>query len=130
MRSLALLCFLLLGACSDFTGSGELPLDFDRVPLPDAVTAEGGVREIVITGSLETLDCHAYEVERALLDDDGVTLRLEYTDEDGDCAPTFIARGYRARIRGLDAGTYRVGVEYVGDVMGPPLNREVAVRSD
>lgn len=129
MRTLALLCCLLLGACSDSVGSGELPLDFDRIPPPGAVTAEGGVRELVITGPLETRDCHAYEVERALLDGDGVTLRLEYTDGDGDCAPTFIARGYRARIRGLDAGTYRVSVEYVGDVTGPALDWEVVVRS-
>lgn len=129
MRPAALLLCLLLVACSDVIGPGELPLDFDRITPPEGTTVEGGVRQIVIIGAYETRDCHAYEVERATLQGDVVALRLEFTDDNGDCAATPRVRGYRARIRGVEAGAYTVRIEYEGDVAGPALDREVVVRS-
>jgi hypothetical protein len=123
MRRFALFAAVLaLSACSSATdASSTLPLDY-RDASPQQVTyfsAEGRDGAIVVRDSYVTGVCHRSETETATRSGSVVTLRIAHPPEipSGQACLGLAKDGaYEATIRGLEPGTYRVRVEYEGDI--------------
>lgn len=124
MRRPALLAAaLLLSSCSFLTEPAppSLPLEYqprqpEEVP---AFSAEGGAGVIVVRDRYTAGVCHERETRTATRNGSVMTLRIDYpraVPSGQACIALGRTGAYEATIGGLDAGTYRVRVEYEGDI--------------
>jgi hypothetical protein len=135
------LLLILLPACSAFQSAMEedlppsnLPVTFAEAPYETSFAVEGGAGVIVVQDRAITGICHRHENRGAYREDGVVTLWIAHTGNEGEVCP-LVGRmvPYRATISGLEPGTYRLRVEYIGQIQTdtyprPDLEQDVTVR--
>jgi hypothetical protein len=115
---------LLLAGCSGVTGPA-LPVEWRTEPLlealsrPARVEAEGGTGSIMVRGDTDLRGCHTLE-RSAVRRGSTITFRVEHRRTgDRTCLGEAVFVRYEAVIRGVEAGTYTLQVEYTSDVRSP-----------
>lgn len=142
MLRIALVSVLMLTGCAqmldpedDALPPSNLPVEFQSAPMGTQFSVEAGEGVIVVQDETITGICHKRENRGAYLEGSTVTLWFAHTGwAVGDVCPAVgKLAAYRATIGGLQAGTYQLRVQYIGEIdtdtyPRPNLEQQVTVQ--
>jgi hypothetical protein len=140
-RMTPLAALLAAGACTGVFAPerpplppSTLPLTFAAAPWETTFAVEAHQGAIVVRDRTITGVCHRYEDRGAYRDGEVVTLWIAHTGSGRDpCISVGRLDGYMATVSGLSPGSYRLRVQYIGDIdtgthPRPPPETAVEVR--
>jgi hypothetical protein len=123
MRLLILLPLVFVTACSAFRVSEDdlppanLAVSITEAPAETEFAVEGGEGSVIVEDRAVSGVCHRDANHGAYLEDGVVTLWLSATGREGRVCPQMqVESPFRATITGIDPGTYRVRLLYIGSI--------------